>query len=572
MDHVAAIKARLPIEELVRQYCQLQKKGRNFVCLCPFHNDTHPSFLVSPDKGIAYCFACQSGGDIFSFYQKIERVDFPQAVRDLAEKTGVELPKENPRAPDKDEKERVRSCLEEAAAWYRQQLASAPGVAEYLAARGVSPEERETFGLGFAPDSFSATYDYLLKRGHNKTDIVHAGMTVERSVGQDQRYDRFRNRLMFPVHDAQGRLCGFAGRTMAGDDAKYMNSSDGMLFHKSQLLFNMHRAKDAMRKADRAVVVEGYFDVLAARRVGVEHVVAACGTALTQDHARLLRRAVSTVVLCFDSDKAGRDAAERAFLVLAPEGVAVHSVTLPQKDAADLALSDPELLRTLLTRDTRPYVDEVLEGLRGEDIRSAAGRRAAVERMKPLLAALPTSVERAHYRGVLASALGLTEADVQRDLAGEGTHRVQQHVSPSLFTSAEICLGLLLLYPRMRALLSEMIEPEEEFAGLLHRALGALPEGAETSLDLLSLDSPQRERASVLMLYCEQNGFGAWSELLAPKEIRRNIVIANRDLLRRKQREVGEKLLRAKRDGKPADEALLTTEYQHLLTLAKRSA
>ena len=575
MDHVSEIKARLPIEELVRQYCQLQPKGRNLVSLCPFHNDSHPSFLVSPDKGIAYCFACQSGGDIFSFYQKIERVDFPQALRDLAERTGVQLPAEPKHGIDKDERERARGCLEDAVAFYREQLKAAPAIRDYLQKRGVTDEEIAEFALGFAPDSFEVTYAHLLKRGHSKSDIVHSGMAVEKSLAEDRRYDRFRNRLMFPVHDAQGRLAGFGGRTMGGDDAKYINSSDGVLFHKSQILFNIHRAKEAMRKTDTAIVVEGYFDVLAVRRVGCDNVVATCGTALTPEHGRLLKRAVSTVVLCLDSDRAGLDAAERAFLVLAPEGIDVRAVALPQKDPADLAQSDPSTLKELLTSEAPSYIDIVLRQLAQSDVRSAAGKRAALERVKPLLAALPSSVERSHYKAPLAALLGVTESEIERDLQRSAEHRAAapSGTTPSsLFSSAEISLGLLLLYPRTHVLISEMIEPDADFPAALYKAIKKVDADTEISVDMLDLPQELKEKAKILYLYCEQSGFGIWSELSAPREIRRNIAVANREFLRRKQREISEKLFVAQKAGKVAEEELLRTQYHQLLKLAKLSA
>src|SRR4051812_48149426 len=184
MDVKEEIRARLPIEQLVAQYCQLKKKGRSFVCLCPFHNDSNPSLLVSPDKGIAYCFACQSGGDIFSFYQKIEGVDFPQALKDLAERAGVVLPERTGPVVPKDEKERIRACLQSALQFYRAQLASSPVATKYLDDRGIPSEQREQFQLGFAPDSYTATYDHLLKAGFSRKEILGAGLGVQKELSE----------------------------------------------------------------------------------------------------------------------------------------------------------------------------------------------------------------------------------------------------------------------------------------------------------------------------------------------------------------------------------------------------
>lgn len=571
MDPVLEIKARLPIEELVRQYCQLHKKGRNFVCLCPFHNDSHPSFLVSPDKGIAYCFACQSGGDIFSFYQKIEHVDFPQAIRDLAEKVGVQLPKDAPKGPDRDEKERARACLDDAIRFYAETLKKSPAVLEYLKGRGVTDEEISEFAIGVAPEGFTNTYDEMLRRGHSRSDIIQSGLAVQKNLNEERCYDRFHNRLMFPIHDNQARVIGFGGRTLGNDDAKYMNSSDGPLFHKSQVLFNHHRAKESMRQSDSVIVVEGYFDVLAVRRVGAQNVVATCGTALTAEHAKILKRAVSKVILCLDSDRAGKDAAERAFLALAAEGLQVMAVVLPKKDPADLAQSEPQLLSQLLG-ESKPYIDLVLEDLRQGDLRSASGKRAALERLRPLLLALQTSVERSHYRNAAANALQVTDAELEQDLKQTPRAPTVSHEAappPSnLFSAAEIALGLLFLYPAMRNLLEEIIPPEEPFATLLYEAMKSLPADQELTADALALEPEAKERVSILQLFCEQHAFGTWSELLAPREIRRNILSANRELLRKKQREISDKLMAAQKGGKQGEEELLRTQYQQLLKLA----
>ncbi len=574
MDPVSEIKARLPIEELVRQYCQLHKKGRNFVSLCPFHNDSHPSFLVSPDKGIAYCFACQSGGDIFSFYQKIEHVDFPQAIKDLADKVGLVLPEEGrQRGPDKDEKERARACLEESMQFYIANLRHDEQTRAYLQQRGVTEAEQQEFSLGVAPDDFTKTYDYLLKKGHSRSDIVRSGMAVQKDIGEDRSYDRFRNRLMFPIHDGQGRVIGFGGRTLGNDDAKYLNTSDSPLFHKSQVLFNLHRAKEAMRQTESVIVVEGYFDALAVHRVGLPNVVATCGTALTADHAKLLKRSVQNVVLCLDSDRAGREAAERAFLILAPEGLQVFAAVLPEKDPADLALSDAALLTQSLTDGAKPYIDVVLAELGKGDLHSAAGKREALERLRPLLQALSTEVERSHYREAAAAALHVTDAELERDLRQASPRPshvpdVLPATKQDMFTSAEIALALFFLYPHIRALISEVIPPEEPFAGMLYEAIKAVPMETELTIDALTLEPADRERLSILLLYCEQNGFTNWTELHAPREIRRNIITANRELLRRKQRDIGAKLLVAQQSGKRAEEELLRTQYQQLLKLS----
>lgn len=574
MDSVAEIKARLPIEELVRSYTQLTKKGKNYVGLCPFHNDTHPSFLVSPDKGICYCFPCQKGGDIFTFYQQIEHVDFPQALRDLAERAGVTLPDAPKGGPTKDEKERLRECLEAANGIYRKRLASSPAK-DYLAKRGVPAEEIETFELGVSPVGFTDTYDELLKSGFSRKEIVLSGLAIQKDLQEDRPYDRFRNRLMFPIHDLQGRIIGFGGRTLGDDDAKYLNGAESPLYRKSTVLYGIHHALQAMRDAKKVIVVEGYFDVLACHRAGMKNVVATCGTALTEEHAKLLKRYVETVVLCLDSDKAGQAAAERAFPILSRNDLIVEAVTLGQKDPADAAQESLDMLRSLLS-ESRPYLQLVLDGVGASDLSSPAARRTALAQLLPLLESLPSATERVAWIERASVAMSTTVTALEDDLrAFESLNRskaAHAAAAPAVgssnpYSTVELALGLLLLYPAHRALVDELIAPEGEPSASLHAAVKAAGPAAEP--DLSSLPADVQERARILILYCEENGFSDWNDSTAAREIRRNCQNANREALRRKLQDITRDMMAARKGGKLADEELLRTQYQQVLKLAK---
>ncbi len=583
MDSVAEIKMRLPIEQLVAQYCQLTKKGRNFVCLCPFHSDSHPSFLVSPDKGIGYCFACRSGGDIFSFYQKIEGCDFPQAIRELAEKTGVKI-ETRPSVGaivKKDEKDRARECVQAAVRFYRDNLKQSPASQEYLRKRSVPQEQIDQFEIGVAPDSFSATYEELLKQGFSRKEILAAGLGIQKELREERIYDRFRNRLMFPIHDAQGNLVGFGGRTLGDDDAKYINSSDGILFHKSGILYGMHLAKDAIREKGKALLVEGYFDVLACHRVGATHAVATCGTALTAEHVKLLKRYAETVTLCLDSDRAGQDAMERAFLLLSKEGVHVEAILLPGKDPSETLASDPALLGHLLSTSAVSYLDAVLEQLRTQDLTSALPRRTALRRVLGLLGALSSTVERKDYLAKAAGVFQTTETALQEDLDRAGqelpTRVPSVTQSPTvdardLFSAVEITLGLFLCYPTLRHLLPELIAPEEGMAAALFTALQGHPAELPATPETLILPLEHKERVAVLALYCEQHMFHDWSEMLAAREIRKHCRQSNREMLHHKQEEITRRLLDARRDGKAAEEVQLQNQYQQVLRLMKMAS
>jgi DNA primase len=580
MDPVAEIKARLPIEQLVSQYCQLKPKGKSFVALCPFHSDKHPSLLVSPDKGIAYCFACNSGGDIFSFYQKIENVDFPQALRELAEKTAVALPQRGA-GPivDKDEKQRLRECVEAAHAFFRKCLKATPAAQEYLQARAIPGELVEDFGLGYAPDSFRDTYQHLLKEGFSRKEIIAAGLAIQKDLRDEHIYDRFRNRIIFPIEDLQGRVVAFGGRTigdgsteLTASDAKYINSSEGPIYRKSATLFGLSRAREAIREMRKVVMVEGYFDLLACHKVGIRNVVAVSGTSLTEEHARILKRLADTVVLCLDADRAGQEASERAFILCSREGLLVFSAMVSGKDPDEAARLDPDALRHLLAEEAVPYLDRVHVALQSMDLQRPEERRVALHRILPLLAVLPTAVEREQYLRMFAAVFGSSEVALQEDLQrlAQPSSAMPAGVAPSAservspFSPIEVTLTLFVLYPRLRHLLSELIAPQEGFPAALHAALQAAGDAGD-----LPMVDDHRERLGVLLLFCEQHGFHEWAESLALSEIRRNCDRANRFTIIGKQREITTKLIEARREGKVAEEAQLQTQYQQVLKLSR---
>ncbi|PIQ76262.1 DNA primase [Candidatus Peregrinibacteria bacterium CG11_big_fil_rev_8_21_14_0_20_49_14] len=581
MDPVFEIKARLPIEELVGQYCSLSKKGKHLKCVCPFHNDTHPSMLVSPDKGIAYCFACNSGGDIFGFYQKIEGVDFHQALRDLGERTGVDVSEGKSDAVKKDVKDRLRDCLEAAQLFYIRTLRESAVAKEYVKKRGIPAEQQDQFGIGFAPDSFSETYEYLLKQGFSKTEILDAGLGVQKDLSEGRIYDRFRNRLMFPIHDHQGKIVAFGGRTLGDDDAKYINSSEGPLYHKSAILYGFHYAKDSMRLEQKVVVVEGYFDVLACHRVGVTNVVAASGTAFTVEHVKLLKRYVEKIVLCLDQDTAGRKAAESAFHLASVEGLHVHTAFLPEKDPDETAAKEPGLLQRALQEEDIPYLEAVIQELQKQDLSSVQGKRLTLKTLLPLIDSITLSVEKSHYISTVASLLGTTETTLKEDIARLPRQQIHERehseespgnatvTNKNMFSSMEIALALFVLYPANKSLFHRLIHPEGEREEALFMGIREAPESSTLTVDMLDMPEDVRDRLRILLLYLEDHGMGEWSENIAMQEMVKNCTNANREFLQRKQRDIAKKLMHAKSEGRTSDEAQLATQYQQVLKLAK---
>ena len=581
MDPVIEIKARLPIDELVGSYCQLKKKGRNFVCICPFHNDTHPSFLVSPDKGIAYCFACQSGGDVFSFYQAIEGVDFHQAVKDLADRVGVVVADAPMTSIKKDEKDRMRDCLSSALKFYQHTMKQTPLALEYIAKRGLPEQQVQDFGIGMAPNSFSATYEHLLKEGFSRSEILGAGLGVQKDLQEGKIYDRFRNRLMFPIFDHQGNIVGFGGRTLGEDDAKYINNAEGPLYHKSSVLYGLEKAKETMRETKSIVMVEGYFDVLACHRVGVQNVVAVSGTALTQQHVKIIKRMCEKVVLCLDQDQAGKDAARRAFHLCSEEGIHVHVVALPDKDPDETATKDPALLKKLLEEGGLPYLDAVLEHIRSFDTSSVEGKRDAMKILYPLMESIPTAVEREHYLTKAAGVLQTSETALKEDLDRlEQQQRTPMRSSPQesenvvekkrQFSPTEVVMGIFLLYPNLRNMLTKLLPPDEGFCAVVYEAIKNAPEELKIfSAETLGLEGEDAERIGILLLYCENHNMTDWSDSMAQNELKRNCTVANRNLLQSKQKEIAIQMAKARAEGRSGDEVQLSTKYQEVLKLAK---
>lgn len=582
MDAKDEIKLRLPIDQLVSQYCQLKRKGKSFVALCPFHNDSKPSLLVSPDKGIAYCFACQSGGDIFSFVQKIEGIDFPSALRMLAEKAGVELPKEGMRqtkpAVSKDERERFRECLDSASRFFASKLQSTPNAKDYVLKRGVTAELLEKFAIGYAPDSFSETYEHLLKAGFSRAEIVGSGLGVQKELEQERIYDRFRHRIQFPITDAQGVIIGFGGRTMGENDAKYVNSPETILYNKSAVLFGLFHARDAIRKSHRVVLVEGYFDAVASHKAGVENVVAVSGTALTEEHVKILKRYADEVVLCLDQDNAGQLAAGRAFELLSKAQLRILSVSLPAKDPDELVQRDPGLFRTIVQEQAIPYLDSVIGRLKLlPDRTEPAGKRRIAETLFPLLAMLPTSVELRAYLDKAAQEFGVVASEFAQDFrafahvsALPRTLEAKAALGDAPFSSAELSIGLALLYPTCRPLLRELIPlSSPHLEAVRFAASSAAPElGIIEILVPLTIDPVLRERMQVLALYCEEN-FPSWSDIVAQREIRKMCSAANRELVVSRQVQLIAELKEARKNGRADEEAKLLTQYQQLVKLTQ---
>ncbi len=408
---VDEIKTKLNIVDVIQEYIQLKRAGTSFRAICPFHSEKTPSFFVSPDRQIWHCFGCGEGGDLFTFVMRIEGMEFPEALRVLAKKANVQLRSYNPELTN--QKTKLQDLLRDAASFYRDQLFTATGqnARAYLKRRGLTDETIELFSLGFAPDAWSNLAEHLGKKGYSENDIFLAGLTIkkERGVGF---YDRFRNRIMFPIRDVHGNTIGFGGRALAEgkDVAKYINSPQTLLYNKSDVVFGLDRAKHEIRTQKNAVVVEGYMDVIASHQAGVTNVVSTSGTALTTGHVRLLRRYTDTILFAFDTDVAGEEASRRGLDVALSQEMNVRMIDLPAgKDPDECIRQNPNDWKNALEK-AKPVMEYFFEKtLRKYSTKTVDGKKQVAKSLLPLIAKIADSIEQSHYVQQLARTINVQE-------------------------------------------------------------------------------------------------------------------------------------------------------------------
>jgi len=329
-DFIEQVLDRNDIVDVISPYVSLRKKGANYWGLCPFHGEKTPSFSVNANQQFYHCFGCHAGGDAIGFIQKVERMDFKEAVTFLAERVSLPLPKSSSREAyiPTDEKEKMYELMKEAARWYRSNLFEEGGkkARDYIAGRGISDTILKRFGLGFAHDEWSRLYKYMLEQGASEEMLFKIGLTKEKEGGY---YDAFRNRIMFPIIDRRMRIIGFGGRVMDDSKPKYLNSPETPIFNKRYNLYGIHTL-NKMKTVDKLIIVEGYMDVISLHQAGVPQVLASLGTALTEGQAKLLKRYSDEVYICYDGDTAGQKATLKGLDVLQSEGLKVKVMTMPQ--------------------------------------------------------------------------------------------------------------------------------------------------------------------------------------------------------------------------------------------------
>lgn len=424
---VEEIKSRLDLVEFIQSYVRLQKAGINYKAVCPFHAEKTPSFFVSPPRQIWHCFGgCQKGGDIFKFVMEIEGLDFPEALRLLAQRAGVVLRREDPTI--RSERNRLYDLCEEATQIFERSLALTPIAKNYLQKRGVTENSIKDFRIGFAPQSWDFLLKALTAKGFKKEEAEKAGLAIKSEDGSSW-YDRFRSRITFPISDANGRVIGFSGRMFqpesgirnpeaAQAEAKYVNTPNTLIYDKSRAIYGFDKAKQEIRTQNKVVVVEGQMDCVMSHQAGVKNAIAVSGTALTPQQLKTMRRLCDTLVSSFDTDSAGESATKRS-LSLATEFEFNRKIAvIPSgKDPADTVLENPALWQKTV-EEAKPVVEFYFEkALRDFNPQTVEGKKSISALLLPYIAELSNEIEKAHWIRELSSRLSLPEETFWKEIS-----------------------------------------------------------------------------------------------------------------------------------------------------------
>ncbi|HEV2827530.1 MAG TPA: DNA primase [Pyrinomonadaceae bacterium] len=417
------LKRQADIVRVVQDYVQLKKKGANWMACCPFHKEKTASFSVSPAKEIFYCFGCHKGGSVFNFVMEMERVSFPEAIKLVAEKSGVPLPKlidDSRFEAKRQQADEVIELNKWALEWWEQQLESsgeARIARDYLNQREITDETRKTFRLGYAPDSWDALSIYLRQKGATQEQIDRSGLVAKKEE-TGRSYDRFRGRLIFPVLDIQGKPIAFGGRTLKNEDAKYINSPETAAYIKGRNLFGLNLTRDEIRRAGFMILVEGFLDLIVPYQFGIRNVAASLGTALTPDQARLVSRFARKVVVNYDGDNAGVLAAQKAIEILLAEDLEVKILVLPDNSDPDefirkFGVSEYQRQRG----EAQPHIQFVIDqAVRDRKLSNPADKEAAIDEVLPYIRAVRSRLQKREYFDIAMDSLRVGDVGMRREL------------------------------------------------------------------------------------------------------------------------------------------------------------
>lgn len=582
-DYVDEIKSRTDIVDLVSQYVQLKKAGVNYKGLCPFHSEKTPSFVVSSEKQICHCFGCSKGGDIFTFVQEVEGVNFVEAIEFLADRAGIKIDKKKlkDRLP-RDEKGEYFLAHKLACEFFENELfSSVEGrkVLDYLDRRGVNEETIREFRLGFAPDKYDALYPCILKKGISKNVLLSSGLVASKGLGIDDVYDKYRSRLIFPIFDFLGRICGFGGRALKKDQSpKYLNSPDNPIYNKSKLLYGLSHAKQFVKESDSVILVEGYFDMILPYQHGIKNLAATCGTALTADQARLVKRLTTNVVTCFDSDEAGFEATRRAYFLLQNFGITVKSVNaLGEKDPADFVREHKDDFKKII-QEADDYLNYLVDHLlKKHNLKTVEGRKSIFAEILPVLKVMSPSIKDLFVRN-LASKFDLKEKFLYEELenytlpTGHPSKYVENE-SPSndsnkKFSVQEIVLALVLHIPGLFQCLGSVLI-ENDFEMEMKSVYKLLTDqyncaGKNFKIWDFSAFADLKARIDVLRIFAEDH-YANFSQTALQEELKRLVERMKKERVSRKLQYLQKEIVEIERQGNKEKLHELLVQQQKLL-------
>ncbi len=575
-DILREIRDKVSILQVISPFVKLKKTGSNFVGLCPFHSEKTPSFTVHEGKGIFHCFGCGAGGNVFTFLMKHSHMSFPEAAEDLARRAGIQLKRPAPTPGEKrahEEVERLRAVNTAALRFYHRCLMDTPegkNAMDYLTSRGIAAPQASSFGLGYAPNRWDGLLAHLREKAIDPTLAEKAGLLVKKSGGG--HYDRFRNRVIFPIHDASGRVVGFGGRALQGEEPKYLNSPETPIYTKGKILYCLHLAREAIMKEDRAIIVEGYFDALALHLHGFTHAVATLGTALTPDHIALLRRLSKNVVLVFDPDEGGIRAAVRSLGLFLEGEVDARIIRLPGGDDPDtfLRAKGREAFASLL-RSARPLTDFVVEDCRRRHDATIQGKARAVEELLPLIRGVKNPVERDLFIQKTAETFGVREESVQEALRRAPVPRPVARPAPARAAyprTEEFIVWMMVHHPesiprvRDEGALDQFTAPVlknlgERLVGEYEKTPGPpAPDGFMEAIQ----DEEQRSVFTRLAVDVDRVAQDAW-----PQALEEALGVFARSRLKKEKQDLERKLKRAEEEGNDAWVAELLVQKIELM-------
>lgn len=577
MNELEEIKNKIDIVEYIGKYVPLKQAGRNWKGCCPFHNEKTPSFMVSPEKQIFHCFGCGKGGDIFTFAEEIEGIDFVTALNEMAEKAGVKLPERS--GVRKEPTDKLFDINEQACALYEKELWKEANkkVLKYLLDRGMEEKTIRTFRLGFAPQNGDLVVNELTSLGYSKEDLLKGGIAKDRN---GKVLDQFFNRITFPIMNAGGRVVGFTARVLDDTLPKYVNTPETPIYHKSSVLFGFDKAKEQIRKQNHVIIVEGQMDAIFSYQAGVKNVVASSGTALTEAQLDLIKRFTKNIKMSFDVDMAGQNATRRAIELAWERDFNIKVISVPEgKDPADLVKASPTKWIEAC-RKAKYVVDYIFDStFEKYNITNILDKKQATRELLVTIKKLPDPVERDHYLNLLATRVGVSSAALEAALAKvksvapkevKDTGSTAAYSKVQAQTREEYTLSVLFLTPKYYEFFFNKLElidfKSEKVRGLVEKIKKYTEKNESFDVPkwLKTLDASESNYASKLQLMTE-NEFAEATEDTLNEELFYAVTRLKRECIENEKKGLGEKLAVAQRDSDQKLMRDLMTELQQII-------